>query len=304
MSILRTVGIGLRWLFGFVLPLFAFGFELWTHKFSGGLYDIMPTPWHALLWLCMPLSFMLVELQLRERFVRFGWLANFLHGISFPVALLHLVAVGTIVILAVLMLPWLCFDAFLSLLGRPGLDLFDDFAGNSLMALTPLGVFICWILSSQRLVDAGRAGIKPLVVGAACGCLALAVLEVSAVAMRDLIVRAVREVEDGRRPSELDALRTSRCREVMARLAFPGHQFSSAGSLYAVGPVDVFGPMAFISDNRREPTHASSNLSMKSHLMLRLYHMAHPTSPQADPIPRSWRGLSRWELEEKEQRGR
>ncbi|WP_146848327.1 hypothetical protein [Brevifollis gellanilyticus] len=295
MSLSGKVGTTFRWAFGTTLPLFAFGFEFLTHGFSGGLYDIMPTPWHALLWLCIPAGFVLAELQLGQRSSSLKWISSFLNGVILPVILLHLVAVGGIAVSAFLMLGLILIH-FVILSFDVALDLLRSFAANSLIALTPLMLLSLWIWNCRQHVPSRPVNASLLCAGAGLlgSALFLAFLEMSAVQTRGVILSTIHQIENGREPSphELNLLCTLHSQQAIARLVYSGHQFSSASELYAVGPVDIFGPLAFILDGRRVPTYASDRLVMKQSQMLRLFKLTHPGDPSAKPAPWSWRGLS------------
>jgi hypothetical protein len=282
-----------HWLLGVVLPSLTIGFELCTHEMSGTLFDPIRTPWHALLMAAVPVGIALAILSHGVGLA--GRIAVFLVGIGLPYNLLLAFAIGpshlTALLKLVISLMFLCTQP-VDWMGT----LFGDYCISPISGVAYFGpVAACLIggvvwfhfLITRRFV--GALGTS-LAISFMLGAVIVVCLEARAKNMESAIVQALAEVRGKHDVTHRELLLSAEAKDTIARLSRPGQQFSSDGELYAVGPVDIFGPWTFLRHGRPHPVTWLVETKWPDYSKL---HEA--LWPGQAPAPKSWRGLSTWE---------
>ena len=173
-----------------------------------------------------------------------------------------------------------------------------DYLWNSLAALSPMLALISWWLLGRRLArirnrtSAWNEGL--VYIGFGTSFILICMLEIPSLATYRQIVQSMSRIKSGAELESLGSLQTDKARRLVARLCHVPQQFSSDGRLYAVGPVDVFGPLVHISDGFSDPVQTGERLVWERPTIQKLFEKL---SSGQKPVPQSWRGLSPWELE-------
>lgn len=283
-----------HWLAGVIMPVFTIGFEMRTHQFSGTLFDPMTTPWHAMLLAGLPAGCAWLLGSAIGGESKCG-IPSFIIAACLPYYLLMVVGIGALHWIALLKLAF----GLASVVVEPTnwrRTLFGDYSVSPIAGAACFGPLAgCtmggWILL-RSFSPATPSRSKQLVFVAAplVGGLAVVALEGHADHLRIQILNASRELRTAGEVKDRRSLLNAAARAKIARLGHPGQQYSSAGSLYAVGPVDVFGPWSYITTGRPHP--ADSAIRRRSSDFADLHKFLWPDEPIH---PSSWRGLSPWE---------
>ncbi len=277
-----------HWLLGMILPLHTVIFELLTHQMSGSMFDPMVTLWHALMLVALPIGFGAILLSSGKGKLGLAGLVSVCF--SLPLMLLIVWAIR-----------WQHFDALLKFVfgmiyiftnpSEVGGALFGDYYASPIAALAYLGPLSgCFVVVSLllRRVNTSVRALCLVTIVAAFGFLTY--LEVATHRLELAIASAYEDLQGEGRVKDPAPLKTTEAKDVIARLSRQGTQFSSAGTLYAVGPVDVFGPWTFIQRGRLHPVDVLFRTKWPDYT--KLYAVLWPNEV---PKPKSWRGLSHWE---------
>ncbi len=165
---------------------------------------------------------------------------------------------------------------------------FGDYYLSLIAALAYLGPAAGFAVGLVLVLRTGSLRVKRIVIPMVLLAVSwLLYMESSAFELNRAIGSAYKSLESGQSFSRPARLTTDRAKSVIARLSRPGQQFSSHGSLYAVGPVDVFGPWTYIQRGRLHPVEWLHQTKWPRYMRL---HEA--TWPIERPEPIAWRGLS------------
>jgi hypothetical protein len=282
-----------KWLLvagGIFAPVFMLVWEFQTHQLSGCLFDPMPTPWHAVLLAILPITQVLAWLTLYRTSSRLLALklACFLLGFAAAVSLLYALAIGPDYYAALMFLCFLPIMAF-----SRQVDWDNDFMlfYNAFSAITPLLVLLgLWIIGRRLRRLSAVKHERLSFAGFFSGLAFTVIVETPAVQIHQELITAAQRVETGLPLDDLKALRSKRGLQTTARLCHPAHQFSSAGALYAVGPVDVFGPTVRILNGYSHPViYGNHGFTWRRDYMRQIYDKL---TGGTTPVPYSWRGIS------------
>lgn len=277
-----------HWLFGVLLPLHTIAFELLTFQISGTMFDPMVTPWHALMLMALPVGYTLAMLA-SERAPLYA-VAGLCMSFSLPLLLLIAWAIGGNYLNVMLKLVF----GIVSMIVHPteaGEVMFGDFSLSPISALAYLGP-ISGCVTGILLLRRGLVCHWPRVAsfGFLAGLCVVVYHEHRSSDLEQMITQASELTNSGQRFEQSNLVADSRAQELVARLSRPGQQFSSHGELYAVGPVDVFGPWTYLRRGRPHPVTWLFKTKWPNYMKL---HEA--LWPRQAPAPKSWRGLSPWE---------
>lgn len=265
---------------GIILPVWMIAFEFMTHQISGTLFDPMPTPWHGFLLVLIPLS---LGLKWGARRPVSMLVADGLLSLVFPMLMLQVVAIGADHWTAVLKLIFGMAAVFLG--GRDAL--FCDYSLSPIAALAVLAPLMA-CASGLLLVATSQTSWRILFLGFVVGLLVTGSMEHSRWSLYQDLRRSLAT-------GDVPGIDNKAGREVVARLSHLPQQFSSAGSLYAVGPVDLFGALTKLRVNWEHPCGAMQKL-VGDGMALRHVREQLETRAGHKLVPSSWRGLSPWEL--------
>lgn len=283
-----------HWLLGVIMPAFTIGFEAQTHQISGTMFDPMPTPWHAILLSGLPAGCAWLLLSARTGESEPS-MAGFLIAACLPYYLLLVIAVGSLHWIALFKLAF----GLVSVVAEPSnwkSTLFGDYIVSPIagaacfgpLAGFTMGAWVLWRWFHAEVISRGMS--ITLFTSTLMGALVIAIVESGANRARIQILNAAAELRATGRLEERAALLNSASRATIARLSHPGQQFSSAGALYAVGPVDVFGPWSYVRSGHTHP--ADRWMHWRVDDFVKLHKFLWPDEPIH---PSSWRGLSPWE---------
>ncbi len=252
------------------------------------MFDPMVTPWHALMLLALPAGVALLLMGSENG--KTSLIGQACVGCGLPLMLLIVWAIGINHLNALLSF----FIGTLLLFMEPSefkKTLFGDYYGSPIAALAYLGPLagcsMALVLIKRTFNQRTKAVVLPTFITAA---LLVSYLEFQSLSLETEISKAFKNLESGQETAASNALETDNARHVLARLSRQGRQFSSAGALYAVGPVDVFGPWTYLQHGRLHPAQLLQQTKFPPYA--RLYHALWP---EQTPQPYSWRGLSPWE---------
>ncbi|MBL9132561.1 MAG: hypothetical protein JNG86_15255 [Verrucomicrobiaceae bacterium] len=262
-------------------------FELLTHQVSGTMFDPMVTPWHAVMMLALPVGIGFCLSSKKATASAVGWACV---SFGLPLTFLLVWAIRDDHLTAIM--KFVIGTLYLATHPQESMRvLFGDYYVSPVAALAYLGPLAGCGMAVSLLCRQGAADYKKAVVPAfLIGAVLVAYLEFSSSSLEHEISKGCHDLEAGHEIHAPPILKTEHARDVIARLSRPAQQFSSHGSLYAVGPVDVFGPWTYIRRGRPHPVEVLYQTKWPKYS--KLYEALWPGQ---SPRPSAWRGLSPWE---------
>ncbi len=252
------------------------------------MFDPMVTPWHALMMLALPVGNGLLSISSHDK--KISVIGQACLGCGLPLMLFIVWAIGINHLNAVMTL----FIGTLQLVSAPlefKKTLFGDYYASPIAALAYLGPLAGCSMAVNLIRKKRGHGIRGVVFATfITAAFFVSYLEIRSFSLRKEITRTYENLEAGHDIKASRILETVNARNVLARLSRPGRQFSSPGALYAVGPVDVFGPYTYLKQGRLNPVGILHQTKWPKYS--KLYDALWPGQT---PQPHSWRGLSPWE---------
>jgi hypothetical protein len=296
--------LALHWataiLLGIIVPIGFVFLELRTHCLSGGLFDPMPTPWHLILLSMVPIANLFAIIGGQSEAFWPARIAHFLRVPALAIPAFYSVAMGFAQFFALLFSPFSIFAWALSGFSLPS-DTSDrlDVETNicTMEVIAPALALVGWCsLRPWQLACAERiAGSTRRALSMASGVFLCALYCAAEIPLIRTFL-ALRSYARSEAPVAVPAvLLNDQAVVIVSRLAHSRPPFSSDGLLDCEGPVDVFGPTVGMINEWASSTEAWYRLSGHSD-WTELLQRIKQERPSADTTPRSWRGLSPWEI--------
>jgi hypothetical protein len=252
------------------------------------MFDPMVSPWHALMMLAMPVGFGLLLISSNHE--KMSIVGQVCVACALPLMSLIVLAIGIKHLSAIMYL----FIGCMRLVTEPlefRKALFGDYYASPIAGLAYLGPLAGCGMAVSLMTKKNVHGINRIVLPVfITSALFVSYQETQSSSLEGEISKAYENLEAGHGVKASSVLETGNARNVLARLSRPGQQFSSAGALYAVGPVDVFGPWTYIQRGSLHPVEVLNQTKWPKYS--KLYDALWPGQT---PQPYSWRGLSPWE---------
>lgn len=211
---------------GLLLPLLAIVVEKTTNLCADAAFDPLPTPWHVLLFLTIPLSIGLGHLAIERRWTDRLAPIGFVHGIALVVA-----AVYTLVFMKILLMSLIAVIII----------------GIGFLGLAPLFALLVLLAHTRNLrFLAGGGRIPSLRAGIVVGLALVAWLEAPSVATRVLLGQANAERE-ATRERAISLLQAAHDEETLLRACYESSR-RQAALLQVILP---FGDGVNVADARR-----------------------------------------------------
>lgn len=282
-----------HWLFGVALPLFTVGFELGTHQMSGTIFDPMTTPMHAVLMIALPFGVLMTSSSRGQGLA--GRLGGVLVGFGLPYGLLLVIAIGPSHLSALFKFA----IGLISLCAQSSAwlgTLFGDYGVSPVAAVAYFGPVFALLIGGRLWLRSlvsetvRRASSASLLLSLAGGLVIAVYLEAQAVRWERVIRQALADMRNDNAAANRELQMSPLAKHTIARLSHPGQQFSSAGTLYAVGPVDVFGPWNALASGSPQPVD-----TIRKYPAAKAAKLHQTLWPGESIRPSCWRGLSPWE---------
>jgi hypothetical protein len=280
---------------GVVLPIFLVCFEIATHQVQGACFDPLPTVWHVVAIVCVPVAIGLSTMGLRTRNPTLLGAAVTAQGFALIPAVLYLVAVAP-------HLPAADLNAVLGLILFTSLTSHEvaEMPGVGLAVLAPAFGLAALILATLKVRESTSQSKNPTRriyrAAAVVGLGFVVAIELPLVQVfRHVQVATSADATQHEKKVAVRSLGDAQAESLLLRLCYPPRQFSSAGTLYACGPIDVFGPLAHIVGGWKTPSHSSRDPTRTAPIMRDLFQRAVGRPFTQCTAPKPWRGLSGWE---------
>ncbi|WP_206026032.1 hypothetical protein [Roseimicrobium sp. ORNL1] len=276
--------------------------EYKTHCLSGCLFDPMPTRWHFMVLLIVPLTHSLALIGARWRAPWFQGVVQFLWWPSLIIPAYYVMALGPLVqgygLFASVFFAgcWALHGVGLltSELDRSDVELASTLTLIILPMLAVVGWFalLPWVIRSAEGIS--RFRLRPLwVSGVLSVFVAIGLAELPMVkTFWDLKAYAKGQTKGVVPPWLLNDNQVA----LVSRLRHAPQQFSSDGMFDCEGPVDVFGPTVRMLNGWATPTELwNRSYALHNETGGKLLDQIKELNPAADTFPRAWRRLSKWE---------
>lgn len=211
---------------GVLLPLHSLVMELVTHACSGQFFDPIPSWWHVLLVLLMPVGLALVAVAKKREDGRWKRIGSLAHGVVLGSALLYVGAMGPMNLVGVVMLPFSVLA-----IGEPIIPLL-------VLAMTgPIAALIVWLGSVWRVWRWNER--RWWIGGLLAGCVMVVIAELPMVLVHERLLAAERQLRDNESdPEAFERLRTAGQEAFLHRLCYSG------------GSPGKFGPLGHFFDKQ------------------------------------------------------
>lgn len=295
----------LAFLLGVVGPVLFIILEYKTHCLSGCLFDPMPTRWHFILLVMVPLAYGTAFVGAYWRAPWIKDIAQFLWWPALLVPVYYSAAIGLKVqAFALLFSPFFIGDWAMRGFAWPS-------SGPEMLSAESTASIILIIVPALAL--GGWICLMPLVVGRAdgiswsrlrwlwlSGTMSFVVVLLLAELPMVRTYQAIDAYVKGNTQGEVPPLLLEDSRVAMvSRLYHAPMQFSSDGIFDCEGPVDVFGPAVRMMNDWTTPTEMwNRSFEIRHSTGEKLLDQIKALNPAADTSPRAWRRLSQWERSE------